>query len=72
VTAFLAALLPSVGVLLIFWFAIRALLQADRRERTAQARIEAQSAPIAAAQERIGAAQERIGADTTPDGGPGH
>ena len=39
--AFLAAVLPSVGVLLIFWIAIRALVQADRRERSAQARIEA-------------------------------
>jgi heme exporter protein D len=39
--AFLAALLPSAGVLLIFWLAIRAILQADRRERVAQARIEA-------------------------------
>ena len=39
--AFLAALLPSAGVLLIFWIAIRAMLQADRRERIAQARIEA-------------------------------
>jgi hypothetical protein len=29
------------GVLLIFWIGIRALLQADRRERAAQARIEA-------------------------------
>ncbi len=41
VTAFLIALLPSVGVLLIFWVGIRALVQADRRERAAQARIEA-------------------------------
>ncbi len=41
VLAFLAALLPSAGVLLIFWLAIRAILQADRRERVAQARIEA-------------------------------
>jgi hypothetical protein len=41
VTAFLIALVPSVGVLLIFWVGIRALVQADRRERAAQARIEA-------------------------------
>ncbi len=41
VLPFLTALLPSAGVLLIFWIAIRALLQADRRERSAQARIEA-------------------------------
>ncbi|WP_246956701.1 hypothetical protein [Brachybacterium sp. Marseille-Q7125] len=30
------ALLPSIGVGLIFWFAIRALLRADRREREAE------------------------------------
>jgi hypothetical protein len=41
VTGFLVALVPSVGVLAIFWIAIRALVQADRRERAAQARIEA-------------------------------
>jgi hypothetical protein len=40
VLRFLEALAPSLGVLLIFWLGIRALLQADRRERIAQARIE--------------------------------
>ncbi len=39
--AFLVAVVPSAGVLLVFWIAIRALVQADRRERVAQARIEA-------------------------------
>jgi hypothetical protein len=34
------ALVPSIGVLAIFWIAIRAMVQADRRERIAQARIE--------------------------------
>jgi threonine/homoserine/homoserine lactone efflux protein len=41
VTAFLTALLPSAGVLLIFWIAVKAMLEADRRERSAQARFEA-------------------------------
>jgi hypothetical protein len=41
VTQFLVALVPSIGVLFIFWIGMRALLQADRRERAAQARIEA-------------------------------
>ncbi len=41
VMAFLIALVPSIGVLFIFWIGIRALVQADRRERAAQARIEA-------------------------------
>ncbi len=38
---FLLAVLPSAGVLFIFWIGMRALLGADRRERLAQARIEA-------------------------------
>jgi threonine/homoserine/homoserine lactone efflux protein len=38
---FLMAVIPSIGVLFLFWLAIRAILEADRRERSAQARIEA-------------------------------
>lgn len=45
---FLIALAPSLGVLLIFFIGIKALIEADRRERTAQARLEAaQDAPQA-------------------------
>lgn len=40
--AVLAALLPSVGVGLIFWFAMRAIINADRAERQATARMDAQ------------------------------
>lgn len=32
-------LAPSIGVGLIFWFAMRAIFRADRRERTEEARI---------------------------------
>lgn len=38
----LAALVPSIGVGLIFWFGLRAVMNADRNERRAQAQIEAQ------------------------------
>ena len=38
-----AALVPSVAVGLIFWFAMRAIIRADRRERAAMARMEAAS-----------------------------
>lgn len=31
-----ASLLPPIGVGLLFWFAIRAILRADRREREAE------------------------------------
>ncbi|MGP9695156.1 hypothetical protein ACT3TZ_11125 [Brachybacterium sp. AOP25-B2-12] len=34
------SLLPSIGVGLLFWFAIRALLRADRREREADRQAE--------------------------------
>lgn len=34
------ALLPSIGVGLLFWFVIRALLRADRREREAERQAE--------------------------------
>lgn len=36
------ALVPSIGVGLLFWFAIRAVVQADRRERMAVARLDAE------------------------------
>lgn len=39
----LAALAPSIGVGLIFWFAMRAIVRADRRERAAIAAMEAQA-----------------------------
>jgi hypothetical protein len=38
----LAALVPSIGVGLLFWFAIRALVNADRTERQALARMDAE------------------------------
>ena len=38
----LAALIPSVGVGLVFWLVIRALVNADRTERAALARMDAQ------------------------------
>ncbi|MFJ3957434.1 hypothetical protein [Arthrobacter sp. NPDC090010] len=37
---YIAVILPSLVVGLLFWFAIRALLNADRSERDAQARAE--------------------------------
>ena len=38
----LVALVPSVGVGLLFWLALRSIIQADRRERIALARLDAQ------------------------------
>jgi threonine/homoserine/homoserine lactone efflux protein len=45
----LVAIVPSAGALFLFWIALRAILQADRRERVAQARIEAAQDRAAAA-----------------------
>ena len=39
---YLTAILPSVGVLFLFVLAVRAMFQADRRERLAQAKWERQ------------------------------
>ena len=41
--AFVGAVIPTAGVLFLFWLGIRAMLQADRRERQAMNRL--QSAP---------------------------
>lgn len=35
---YVAAILPSAGVAFLFWLAIRAVFEADRRERAAEAR----------------------------------
>ena len=37
-------LIPSIGVGLLFWFVMRAVLRADRREREALARIDREEA----------------------------
>lgn len=39
-----AALIPSIGVGAIFWYAVRLMIQADRRERLAMARLDAEEA----------------------------
>lgn len=33
-------LIPSAGVLAVFWFVIRAVIRADRRERDAMAKLD--------------------------------
>lgn len=45
----LAALLPSVGIGLIFWLVMRALMNADRTERAALARMDAEEKATAKA-----------------------
>jgi hypothetical protein len=43
---YVAAIFPSIGVLFLFVLAIRAMFQADRRERLAQAELDRQAKPI--------------------------
>ncbi len=40
--AILAGLLPSIGVGLVFWFAMRKIVRADRNEREAEAKLDAE------------------------------
>jgi len=46
----LMSVLPSVGLAVIFWYVMRAVIRADRREREELARIDAEDAARAAAQ----------------------
>jgi threonine/homoserine/homoserine lactone efflux protein len=55
---YLFAIFPSAGILFIFWLAIRAIFQADRRERAAEAKFDAENAARAERAENR-AARER-------------
>lgn len=57
------ALLPTLAVAALFWFVMRAILRADRTERAAQAKYEAEYE----AQRAHGAAREPVDAS---DGSP--
>ncbi len=43
----IGALVPPIGVGIIFWLVMRWIVQADRRERAAQARLDAQASQSA-------------------------
>lgn len=58
--AAMAAILPSIGVGLIFWFAIRALVNADRTERQALARMDAAERAAEQDAERAATRQEPV------------
>jgi threonine/homoserine/homoserine lactone efflux protein len=64
--AFLLAVLPSAGVLFLFWIGIRSLVQADRRERLAQARIEAAEAAARRSAGHDGTTSGRSAGSTGP------
>jgi threonine/homoserine/homoserine lactone efflux protein len=41
---YVLAIFPSAGVLFIFWLAIKSIVEADRRERAAEARFDRERA----------------------------
>jgi hypothetical protein len=43
VLAVLAGVVPSLGLGLLFWYAMRAIVRADRTERAAEARLDAEA-----------------------------
>ena len=53
----IGALIPSVGVGLLFWFAMRYIVRADRNERAALARLDAEEEARAASAHSGAAAQ---------------
>lgn len=65
---FALALLPTAGVLFIFWLGIKSLVEADRRERAAQARWETVARRASAGSDRdVDPAEGKAG----PPGPPG-
>jgi hypothetical protein len=42
VTTIIVGLVPSIGLGLIFWYVMRAIIRADRNERAAEARFDAE------------------------------
>ncbi|PWJ53289.1 hypothetical protein SAMN06264364_11347 [Quadrisphaera granulorum] len=52
--AAVAALTPPIGVALLFWFVMRAVLRADRNEREAMAALDRAEAERAAAERAAG------------------
>ena len=50
---FIEAIIPTILAMIIFWIGMRAVVQADRRERAAQARIEAEQRLAEQEQQRV-------------------
>nr|WP_255472657.1 hypothetical protein [Quadrisphaera setariae] len=66
--AAIAALTPPVGVALLFWFVMRAVLRADRSEREAMAALDREDAQRAQAQREAAEreAGERASSSSAP------
>lgn len=74
----LGALVPSIGVALLFWYVVRAMIHADRRERAAvaameradRARAEDRSDQVRSGQERAGQERREKGRDALTGDAP--
>ena len=60
-------LAPSVGVGLIFWFAMRAIFRADRNERAAESHIRSEHAQAEPAAERASGSRSAAEGPTAAD-----
>jgi hypothetical protein len=71
VTEFFVSLVPSLGVLFLLWVSLRAILQADRRERVAKARLDAEheSSPVEGRPGTAGEARQARASTGSPMGG---
>jgi len=59
----LTAVIPSVALLGLFWFTMRGIIRADRREREAQAKLDREEE--AAAQTAAGQAEQAVDGSST-------
>ncbi|WP_199421933.1 hypothetical protein [Actinotalea solisilvae] len=64
------ALTPSVGVGLIFWFAMRKVIHADRNERVAQAALDRQQLAEHASEPARGSAARQVARSTLSNSPP--
>jgi threonine/homoserine/homoserine lactone efflux protein len=66
---YVLAIVPSAGVLFLFWLAVRAMVTADRRERAAHARMARDTAsPVPSQAPSPVKGSDTQGSDVTPNG----
>lgn len=67
----IGALIPSAGLLLLFWMALRAIVQADRRERAAEAKWN-RAHGVTTADAMAGGGSSDVSVDASRTGETGH
>lgn len=61
-------IIPSIGVGLVFWFAMRAVVRADRNERAALAKADAEQAAERAQRDNAAAPEGHVHGDASQGG----